>query len=322
MAKKQYHINPETLALESVERGFTYWLRRSGWYILGGVALGIVFFFIFFYIFPSPRERQLIQYNKNLEAQLEVLNTRVDQMQVVAQDLEQRDNNLYRVLFGAEPIPTSVRQGARHKITYYDQMARMTNSQLASELSFKVDQLEKELYIQAKSYDELTALTKSQELRMENIPAIQPVLNRDLKRVASGWGYRIHPIYHTKKFHYGMDFSAPTGTEVYATGNAKVEYVGWKQGYGNTVILDHGFGYQTLYGHLYKGLVRKGQKVKRGDVIALVGNTGQSVGPHLHYEVHINGKPVDPRNYYFIDLSPEEYDRMVQLSNNFGQMLD
>ncbi len=322
MAKKQYHINPETLALESVERGFTYWLRRSGWYILGGVALGIVFFFVFFYIFPSPRERQLIQYNKNLEAQLEVLNTRVDQMQVVAQDLEQRDNNLYRVLFGAEPIPTSVRQGARHKITYYDQMARMTNSQLASELSFKVDQLEKELYIQAKSYDELTALTKSQELRMENIPAIQPVLNRDLKRVASGWGYRIHPIYHTKKFHYGMDFSAPTGTEVYATGNAKVEYVGWKQGYGNTVILDHGFGYQTLYGHLYKGLVRKGQKVKRGDVIALVGNTGQSVGPHLHYEVHINGKPVDPRNYYFIDLSPEEYDRMVQLSNNFGQMLD
>ena len=322
MAKKQYHINPETLALESVERGFTYWLRWSGWYILGGVALGIVFFFVFFYIFPSPRERQLIQYNKNLEAQLEVLNTRVDQMQVVAQDLEQRDNNLYRVLFGAEPIPTSVRQGARHKITYYDQMARMTNSQLASELSFKVDQLEKELYIQAKSYDELKALTKSQELRMENIPAIQPVLNRDLKRVASGWGYRIHPIYHTKKFHYGMDFSAPTGTEVYATGNAKVEYVGWKQGYGNTVILDHGFGYQTLYGHLYKGLVRKGQKVKRGDVIALVGNTGQSVGPHLHYEVHINGKPVDPRNYYFIDLSPEEYDRMVQLSNNFGQMLD
>ena len=322
MAKKQYHINPETLALESVERGFTYWLRRSGGYIIGGIALGTIFFFVFFYIFPSPRERQLIQYNKNLEAQLEVLNTRVDQMQVVSHDLEQRDNNLYRVLFGAEPIPTSIRQGAQHKITYYDQMAHMTNSQLASELTFKVDQLEKELYIQAKSYDELTALTKTQASRMENIPAIQPVLNRDLKRVASGWGYRIHPIYHTKKFHYGMDFSAPTGTEVYATGNAKVDYVGWKQGYGNTVILDHGFGYQTLYGHLYKGLVRKGQKVKRGDVIALVGNTGQSVGPHLHYEVHINGKPVDPRNYYFIDLNPEEYDRMVQLSNNFGQMLD
>ncbi len=322
MAKKQYHINPETLALESVEHGFGYWLRKSGWYILGGIALGIVFFFIFFYIFPSPRERQLIQYNKNLEAQLEVLNTQVDQMGTVLQDLEQRDNNLYRVLFGAEPISSSIRQGAQHKITYYEEMARMTNSQLASQLAFKVDQLEKEMYVQAKSYEELTSLTKTQEQRLQYIPAIQPVLNQDLKRVASGWGYRIHPIYHTKKFHYGMDFSAPTGTEVYATGNATVDYVGWKQGYGNTVILDHGFGYQTLYGHLYKGLVRKGQKVKRGDVIALVGNTGQSVGPHLHYEVHLNGSPVDPRNYYFIDLSPEEYDRMVQLSNNFGQMLD
>ena len=157
---------------------------------------------------------------------------------------------------------------------------------------------------------------------MASIPAIQPVYNKDLKRVASGWGFRVHPIYHTRKFHYGMDFTAPTGTEVMATGQARVSFVGWKQGYGNTVILDHGFGYQTLYAHLFKSLVRVGQKVSRGDVIALVGNTGMSVGSHLHYEVHLRGTPVDPRNYYYIDLSPEDYDRMIQLSNNFGHTFD
>ena len=198
----------------------------------------------------------------------------------------------------------------------------MTNSQLSADLSLKVDVLEKELYVQAKSYDEVLELAKTQEIRMENIPAIQPVLNKDLKRVASGYGVRIDPVYHVRKFHQGMDFTAPTGTEVFATGNAKVSFVGWKQGYGNTVILDHGFGYQTLYAHLFKALVRKGQKVRRSDIIALVGNTGKSTGPHLHYEVRLHGKPVDPRNYYFYDLSPEEYDQMIQLSNNFGQMLD
>ena len=157
---------------------------------------------------------------------------------------------------------------------------------------------------------------------MDNIPAIQPILNKDLKHVASGWGFRVHPIYHTRKFHYGMDFSAKTGTDVFATGNAKVVYSGWRQGYGNMVMLDHGYGYQTLYAHLFKSLVRVGQLVQRGDIIGLVGNTGASVGPHLHYEVHRDGRPVDPRNYYFNDLNPEEYDKMVQMSNNFGQTFD
>ena len=243
-------------------------------------------------------------------------------MQVVMIDLQQRDDNLYRVLFGAEPIPLSVRQGAQRKIDYYEKLAQMTNSQMAADLTNKVDKLEKELYVQAKSYDEVLELAKTQEIRMENIPAIQPVMNKDLKRVASGYGMRIDPVYHVRKFHQGMDFTAPMGTEIFATGNAKVKFTGWKQGYGNTVILDHGFGYETLYAHLYKSLVHKGQKVRRSDIIALVGNTGKSTGPHLHYEVRLNGKPVDPRNYYFYDLSPEEYDQMIQLSNNFGQMLD
>ena len=322
MAKKKYKINPETLAMEQVEHGFRYWVRQTGIYILAGVVIGILFLYLFLTFFPSPREKQLLRERASLESQLEVLNSQVDQMQVVMTDLQQRDDNLYRVLFGAEPIPLSVRQGAQRKIDYYEQLAQMTNSELAADLSLKVDLLEKEIYVQAKSYDEVAQMAKEQEIRMENIPAIQPVMNKDLKRVASGYGMRIDPVYHVRKFHQGMDFTAPTGTEVFATGNAKVEFAGWKQGYGNTVILDHGYGYKTLYAHLYKTLVRKGQKVRRSDIIALVGNTGKSTGPHLHYEVRLNNKPVDPRNYYFYDLSPEEYDQMIQLSNNFGQMLD
>ena len=322
MAKKKYKINPETLAMEQVEHGFRYWLRQTGIYILAGIVLGIGFLYLFLIFFPSPREKQLLREKTTMESQLEVLNSQVDQMQVVMTDLQQRDDNLYRVLFGAEPIPMSVRQGAQRKIDYYEQLAQMTNSELAADLTLKVDLLEKEIYVQAKSYDEVAQMAKEQEIRMENIPAIQPVMNKDLKRVASGYGMRIDPVYHVRKFHQGMDFTAPTGTEIFATGNAKVEFTGWKQGYGNTVILDHGYGYKTLYAHLYKSLVRKGQKVRRSDIIALVGNTGKSTGPHLHYEVRLNGKPVDPRNYYFYDLSPEEYDQMIQLSNNFGQMLD
>ena len=308
--------------MEQVEHGFRYWVRQTGIYILAGIVIGILFLYLFLTFFPSPREKQLLREKASLESQLEVLNSQVDQMQVVMTDLQQRDDNLYRVLFGAEPIPLSVRQGAQRKIDYYEQLAQMTNSELAADLALKVDLLEKEIYVQAKSYDEVAQMAKEQEIRMENIPAIQPVMNKDLKRVASGYGMRIDPVYHVRKFHQGMDFTAPTGTEVFATGNAKVDFAGWKQGYGNTVILDHGYGYKTLYAHLYKILVRKGQKVRRSDIIALVGNTGKSTGPHLHYEVRLNNKPVDPRNYYFYDLSPEEYDQMIQLSNNFGQMLD
>ena len=320
--KKKYKINPDTLVLEQVEHGLRYWLRQTGIYIFGGIVLGIIFLYLFLVFFPSPREKQLLREKEALEAQLTHLHQQVDQMQIVMTDLQQRDDNLYRVLFGAEPIPMSIRQGTQRKIAYYEELASMTNSQLSADLALKVDVLEKEMYVQAKSYDDILEMAKNQEIRMENIPAIQPVMNKDLKRVASGYGMRIDPVYHVRKFHQGMDFTAPTGTEVFATGNAKVKFTGWKQGYGNTVILDHGFGYETLYAHLYKSLVRKGQKVRRSDIIALVGNSGKSTGPHLHYEVRLNGKPVDPRNYYFYDLSPEEYDQMIQLSNNFGQMLD
>lgn len=320
--KRKYHINPDTLAMERVEHGFVYWLKRGGTSVLLGVIIGVAFFFLFFSFFPSPREKQVVQQRDALKTQYELLERRIDQMQVVMADLQQRDDNLYRVLFQAEPIPLSIRLGATQQIEYYDSLMMMTNLQLASDISRKVDVLEKALYVQAKSYDDIVELAKSQELRMENLPAIQPVLNKDLTRVASGYGWRVDPVYHTRRFHAGMDFTAPIGTDIYATGNASVEYVGWKQGYGNCVILNHGWNYQTLYAHLSKPLVYVGQRVHRGDIIALVGNTGKSTGPHLHYEVRFKGQPLDPRNFYFQDLSPEEYDKMVQLSNNFGNLLD
>ena len=322
LRKTRYQINPKTLAMERVEMGFKYWLRRSGWYLIGGFCIGIVFFLVFFYFFPSPRESQLQQQNRNLEAQLQVLNSQVDQMQIVMADLSQRDDNLYRAMLGAEPIPLSARLGAAQQVSYYDSLARMTNTQLAADIQRKVDILEKELYVQARSYDEILELAKNQEVRMENIPAIQPVLNKDLKRMASGYGWRVDPVYHIRRFHEGMDFSAPVGTDIFATGDGVVTYSGWRQGYGETVEIDHGFNYATRYAHCSKRKVKVGQKVKRGDVIALVGNTGKSTGPHLHYEVHYMGHPIDPRNFYFYDLSPEEYDLMVQISSNMGNMMD
>ena len=320
--KKHYRINPETLQLEHVEHGLRYWLRRSGWYLFGGIVLGALFFYLLMIFYPSPREATLMQYNRNLTAEMEMLHKQVDKMQLIQNDLSQRDDNLYRTILGAEPIPLESRIGATQQIAYYDSLARMTNSQLAADLQRKVDMLERELYVQARSYEELLAIAKNQEQRMENIPAIQPVLNKDLKRMASGYGWRVDPVYHIRRFHEGMDFSAPVGTDIFATGNGTVTYAGWKQGYGETVEIDHGFGYSTRYAHCHKLFVRPGKKVKRGDVIALVGNTGKSTGPHVHYEVHYNGRPIDPRNFYFYDLSPEEYDKMVQLSTNSGKMMD
>lgn len=320
--QRHYRINPETLQLERIEHGIRYWLRRSGGYIIGGICIGILFFYIFLYFFPSPREASLMQYNKNLTAQLRLMNQKVDQMQLVMSDMAQRDDNLYRAILGAEPIPLTARMGATQQISYYDSLAHMTNDQLVADVQRKIDILEKELYVQARSYEEVLELAKNQEVRMENIPAIQPVLNKDLKRMASGYGWRVDPVYHVRRFHEGMDFSAPIGTDIFATGNGVITFVGWKQGYGNTIEVDHSFGYKTRYAHCSKLIARVGQKVKRGDVIALVGNTGKSMGPHLHYEVHYQGRPIDPRNFYFYDLSPEDYDKMVQLSSNMGNMLD
>ncbi|MCQ2334438.1 MAG: peptidoglycan DD-metalloendopeptidase family protein [Paludibacteraceae bacterium] len=320
--KKKYHFNPSTLSFDEAKTTGKEILQRITWPLVIGFLIGIGLFFVFVTLFPSPREIVVQKRYEALQAENAILNSKVDNMQLVLADLQQRDDNLYRSLLQAEPIPLSVRLGSVRQSSYYDSIAKMTDSKLGADLSRKVDVLENELYVQAKSYEEIISLTQQQDTRMKNIPAIQPVLNKDLTRVASGYGWRIDPVYHTRRFHEGMDFTAPTGTDVYATGNGKVVFAGWKQGYGNCIEIEHGFDYMTRYAHLHKVLVLKGKTVHRGDVIGLVGSTGKSTGPHLHYEVHYRNNPVDPRNYYFQDLSPEEYDRMVQLSNNAGNMMD
>ena len=322
MAKKKYRYNPQTLSYEQIEHTWRFKLKRLMQYLFVSAFGGVVFLLLFLSMFPSPREKQLLQERKQLMAQYSLLDKQVDQLQRVLSDLQQRDENLYRVVFQAEPIPSSIRQSGPNRPNYYDELAKMTNEDLAVSITQKVDAMKKQLYIQSKSYDEIVKLASENEDRLQCIPAIQPVLNKDLKRMASGYGWRIDPVYHTRRFHEGMDFTAPTGTDVYATGNASVSFAGWKSGYGNCIILNHGYGYESLYAHLHKINVRNGQKVTRGQVIGLVGNTGKSTGPHLHYEVHLRGKPMNPQNYYFKDLSPEEYDQMVQLLNNAGQMFD
>lgn len=308
--------------MEQVETTFRDILRMITWPIIFGVLLGAGLFVLFVIFFPSPREKQIQQKYDALKAQNKLLTSQVDRIQLVLTDLQQRDDNLYRALLQAEPIPVSARLGSTRSLAYYDSIADLTDSQLAADLAKKVELLENEVYSQLNSYSELIEYAKNQEIRLENLPAIQPVLNNDLKHFASGYGWRIDPVYHTRRFHAGIDFATPTGADVFATGNAKVVFAGWRQGYGNCIELYHGYDYSTLYAHLHKILVRQGQLVKRGDVIALVGSTGKSTGPHLHYEVHYKNKPVDPRNFYFLDLSPEEYDRMVQLLSNAGNMLD
>jgi len=287
-----------------------------------GIATGTVFFFILASTVQSPEERELYAEKNKMEAQYKVLQRQFNEVQDVLTDLEERDNNLYRVVLQAEPIPFTVRKAIASNTDYYNQLYDMTNSEIVVSTTKMLNTLKKQIYIQSRSYDELVSLTKNREKMLQCLPAIQPVLNKDLKRMASGYGWRIDPVYHTRRFHEGMDFVAPTGTDIYATGDGTIVNAGWEQGYGNCIVINHGFGYETLYGHLSAIKVRPGQTVKRGDIIGLVGSTGKSTAPHLHYEVHYKGQVMNPQNYYFLDLSPEEYDRMVQMSNNFGEVLD
>jgi murein DD-endopeptidase MepM/ murein hydrolase activator NlpD len=219
-------------------------------------------------------------------------------------------------------VAYAVRKAGYGGTNRYEDLMDLANADLVVNTTQKMDMLNRQLYIQSKSFDEVVELFKGQDEMLQSIPAIQPVANKDLKRTASGYGMRIDPIYKTAKFHAGMDFSANTGTPVYATGNGRVKKAGWQSGYGKIIIVDHGFGYETWYAHLNKYNVRVGQKVIRGEVIGEVGNTGKSTGPHLHYEVHLKGKVMNPVNYYFMDLSAEEYDKMIELAANQGKVFD
>ncbi|WP_085536980.1 M23 family metallopeptidase [Massilibacteroides vaginae] len=320
--KTYYLYNPATLSYERVypsakDRFFTILRHLST-----GVAFGVVTFFVMFYLIDSPKETLLIKENKLLQTQYEILSLRLNDALAVLTDIQQRDENLYRAIFQAESIPESIRKSGFGGTNRYEHLTSLPNSELIVATTQKMDILRKQLYIQSNSLEELINIGKTQEERLMCIPAIQPISNKDLTRTASGYGMRIDPIYRTRRFHSGMDFSAKTGTDIYATGNGVVTFSGWRQGYGNCLIIDHGFGYQTLYGHMQKFKARVGQKVKRGEIIGYVGNTGKSTGPHLHYEVIVRGRHDNPSKYYFMDLTPEEYDRMIQIAENHGQVMD
>ena len=322
MRKVYYIYNPKTRTYDRIyptvrQRALSI-LRR----LFVGMGLGAGSFILLIWIFGSPSEKELRIENSRLLAQYKVLSHRLDEALGVMQGIQQRDDNLYRVVLQADPVADAVRQAGYGGTNRYEELMDMANSELVINTTQKMDMLNRQLYIQSKSFDEVVDLCKNHDEMLGCIPAIQPVSNKNLKQTASGYGLRIDPIYKTTKFHAGMDFSANIGTPVYATGNGIVKKAGWQSGYGKLIIIDHGFGYETWYAHLNDYDVRVGQKVVRGEVIGEVGNTGKSTGPHLHYEVHVKGKVVNPVNYYFMDLSAEDYDKMIEIAANHGKVFD
>lgn len=323
MAKAKYKFNPNSLSYEKIEKSKKEKLKFLLTYAVALIVAGVIVNIAYFSFFDSPKEKQLKRENSQMVSQYEFLKKRVDQMDKVLEDIQNRDDNIYRVIFEAEPIPSSIREAGFGGVNRYAHLEGMKNSEIVIETAKKLDKISKQMYIQSKSYDEIVELAKNKEQMLAAIPAIMPISNNDLKRTASGWGWRIHPIYKIRKFHYGMDFTAPTGTEIYATGDGVVTNVSTsRRGYGMKIVINHGYGYETLYAHLSKFNVRKGQKVKRGDVIGFVGSTGTSTAPHLHYEVHKDGNKVNPMHFYFNDLDAEEFDKMVMISSNSGQSFD
>lgn len=322
MRKVYYFYNTQTQTYERVypslrQRALNF-LRQ----LLFGMGLGAGFFIILLMIFGSPSEKELRKENSRLKAQYNVLTKRMDEAMGVLQDVQQRDDNLYRVIFMADPISPAVRQAGYGGTNRYEELMGMADSKLVINTTQKMDVLSKQLYIQSKSFDDVVNMCKNHDQMLKCIPAIQPISNKDLRQTASGYGNRVDPIYGTIRFHAGMDFSAPTGTDVYATGDGTVVKMGWETGYGNTVEVDHGFGYRTRYAHLQEFRTKVGKKVVRGEVIAGVGSTGKSTGPHLHYEVHVKGEVVNPVNYYFMDLKAEDYEKMIQIAANHGKVFD
>lgn len=323
MAKTGYRFNPETLSYDKIHITFKKKLWSLIVKLFQSLSLALVIFFIFTAFLDSPKEKALKREKEEILAQYRILDNQIERLDAILQNLENRDDNLYRVIFESEPIDGTIRRAGSGGVDKYEALKNMENADIVISTSKKLDELAKAMYIQSKSYDEIETLAKNKMEMLASIPAILPVsMSNKSVRFSSSFGYRIHPIYKTKILHAGMDFAGPIGTPVYATGNGKVVYAEVHQGYGKCILIDHGFNYQTQYAHLDRYNVREGQKVKRGDIIGYMGNTGQSTGPHVHYEVRKNGNPVDPINYYFSDLSAEEYDQLVAEANNNGQSMD
>ena len=322
MAKHKYKFNPESLSYEKIHTNIKGILVKIFTFFTASIVVAICYYLLFARFFESPRERALGRENIQLLNQYEVMLKRLDQLEEILGELQDRDDNLYRVVFEAEPIPSTIRQAGTGGANRFSEFSSLSNESLIVETATKLGILQKQLYVQSRSYDELINMATNKSALIAAIPSIQPIANRDLKKEASGFGMRIDPIYKEPRMHEGMDYAAAVGTDVYSTSDGVVLRAGKISNYGNLIEIDHGFGYTTRYAHLSAFSVKVGQKVKRGEVIGKVGNTGKSVGPHLHYEVRKNGRAQNPINYYFNDLSPEEYDRLVEMAENTGQALD
>jgi murein DD-endopeptidase MepM/ murein hydrolase activator NlpD len=319
----KYKFNPDSLSFDKIRLGIRTLLFRSLAYFVGSVFVALIYWVIFAAFFDSPKEKALKREVQQMTIQYELIHREMANVENVLEDLQKTDDNLYRTIFEAEPIPSTLRDGGMGGVNRYEALEGYNNSNLVIETANRLDKIRKKVYVQSKSFDDLIKLALNKEEMLKCLPAIIPISNKDLTRTASGYGWRIHPIYKISKFHYGMDFTAPLGTDVYASANGTVVGVlSAPRGLGKHIIIDHGFGYSTIYAHLSNFNVRVGQKVLRGDIIGFVGSTGTSVANHLHYEIKLNGVNVDPVNYYFEDLSAANYEKMVEIASKTGQSFD
>jgi murein DD-endopeptidase MepM/ murein hydrolase activator NlpD len=323
MARFKYKFNPLTLNFEKISYTVRDYVITALRYLFAGLVLGGIGVVLYASFFKDPQTAQLEREIRFLKGQLEILNNEVDTLEWFASDLQEKDDNVYRSIFGSEPFPDYLRRGGVGGSDRYKSLKGYESSEEIIETKKRISRLQRMLVAQSKSYAEVFELAKAQGQMLQSIPAIQPVANKDLKRIASGFGMRIHPIYKIAKMHTGLDFTADIGTEIYATGDGTIEAVDSKlSGYGHHVIVQHGYGYETLYAHMSQVLVRPGEKVTRGQIIGYVGNTGTSTGPHLHYEVIKNGQKVDPAFYFYSDITPEQYEDLLQRAANANQSFD
>jgi hypothetical protein len=323
MAELKYRFNPDTLNFERIRMSAWQRTKRLLLLLMPGVVVGLLGILLVYQFVDSPKEAVLRRDRDQLRLQYELLYRQIGELQTVLDDLQRRDDNLYRVIFEADPLPASMRLAGTGGADRYRHLQGLPSSDLVIATHQRLRKLRAQMVVQSRSLDEVAGMVLRKQDMLASIPSIMPVANEKLTSTAGGFGWRIHPIHKISKFHAGMDFTAKAGTPVYATGDGRVVFAEYAtNGYGLHIVIDHGYDYHTLYAHLSKLEVRKGQKVKRGEVIGLIGNSGLSAGPHLHYEVHKGGEPVDPVNFFFNDLSPEEYALMLELSRNAGQSLD
>lgn len=321
MGKIYYRYNPDTDNYERVYPSLLTRMAAWGRLLLLSCAIGTALFLVAFYGFASPTEEQLKEDNSALRKQLESLDGRLQYALKVMDDIRNRDDNFYRVMMQIEPVSQGQRYAGLENDMRYRDLAKMPDGKMLTELARSIDILERGLYAQSVSFDKLRTALETQNEKIAHIPSILPINVADYT-IASGYGNRIDPIYSTPNFHAGIDFPANIGDAVFATADGEVVFAGWKGGYGNCIDISHGYNYLTRYGHLSKLNVRQGQHVVRGDKIGEIGSTGKSTGPHLHYEVRYKDEPQNPVNYYFMDLSPEQYSEMIHQAEQAGHVMD